>query len=85
MADKKLVAGGLLGTVLAAICCFTPALVLLLGALGLSAWVGWLDYVLFPALFLFAGLTIYGLLRRPGTGMAGSCAGSGEPENGRRC
>ena len=73
MADRKLVAGGLLGTTLAAICCFTPALVLLLGALGLSAWVGWLDYGLFPALALFVGLTIYGLIRRGPPGRNGPC------------
>ena len=74
MANRKLVAGGLLGTAPAAICCFTPALVLLLGALGPSAWVGWLDYVLFPALALFIGLTIYGLIRRgPVAGRSGPC------------
>ena len=53
---------GLIGTVIAAICCFTPALVILLGALGLSAWLGWLDYVLIPALLFFAGLTAYALI-----------------------
>ncbi len=73
MADRKLVASGLLGTILAAICCFTPALVLLLGAVGLSAWVGWLDYVLFPALALFIGLTVYGLTRRGPAGRDGPC------------
>jgi mercuric ion transport protein len=38
--------------------------VLLLGALGLSAWLAWLDYVLLPALVLFLGLTAYALVRR---------------------
>ena len=37
---------------------------ILLGALGLSAWVGGLDYVLLPALAIFLGLTVYGLWRR---------------------
>lgn len=45
------------GTIAAALCCFTPVLVVLLGALGLSAWLAWLDYVLLPALIVFAGLT----------------------------
>ena len=41
---------GIIGTVLAALCCFTPILVVLLGAVGLAALTGYLDYVLFPAL-----------------------------------
>ena len=51
------------GSLLAAICCFTPALVLLLSAVGLSAWLAWLDYVLLPALVLFLGITAYALVR----------------------
>ena len=34
------------GSVIAALCCFTPILVIGLGVVGLSAWLGWLDYVL---------------------------------------
>ena len=49
---------GIAGTIVAAVCCFTPALVVLLGAVGLSAAVGWLDYVLFPALALFLAMTV---------------------------
>ena len=55
---------GIIGTAIAAICCFTPALVLLLGVAGLTAWVGWLDYVLLPALCLFVLMIVIGLLRR---------------------
>ena len=68
MNDRRLLRTGIVGSVVAAICCFTPALVLLLGAVGLSAWLGWLDYVLFPALAVFLGLTawaVYRLRRRP--------------------
>lgn len=54
----------MIGTAVAALCCFTPVLVVLLGALGVSAWVGWLDFVLFPALVFFAGLTVYALVTR---------------------
>jgi len=50
MNDKKLVITGLIGTAIAALCCFTPVLVILLGAVGLSAWIGYLDAVLLPAL-----------------------------------
>lgn len=53
---------GIVGTVVAALCCFTPALVVLLAAVGLSAVVGWLDYVLLPAMVIFAALTAYALL-----------------------
>ncbi|MEH6663091.1 MAG: mercury resistance system transport protein MerF [Parasphingorhabdus sp.] len=41
---------GIIGTIVAALCCFTPVLVVLLGTVGLSAVTGYLDYVLFPAL-----------------------------------
>lgn len=64
MKDSTILRTGIVGSVIAAICCFTPALVLLLGALGLSAWLGWLDYVLFPAMIVFLGITAYGLWRR---------------------
>jgi mercuric ion transport protein len=48
----------------AAICCFTPALVVLLGVLGLSQLAGVLDYVLLPALLIFVGLIIFALIRK---------------------
>ena len=63
MTDKGLLCTGAAGSAIAAICCFTPALVLLLGAIGLSAWLAWLDYVLLPALILFLGTTVYALIR----------------------
>jgi mercuric ion transport protein len=71
MNDRKLLRTGIIGTVIAAICCFTPVLVILLGAVGLSAWLGWLDYVLFPALAIFLALTghaVYRLKRKPVAG-----------------
>lgn len=55
---------GITGSVIAAICCFTPVLVIFLGAIGLSAALGWLDYVLLPALAGFLTLTGYALWRR---------------------
>ncbi len=66
MEDRKLLRVGIVGTVIAAVCCFTPALVLILGVLGLSAAVGWLDDVLLPALAASAGLTIFALIRLRG-------------------
>lgn len=53
-----------IGTVLVALCCFTPILVILLGTLGLAALTGYLDYVLLPALAFFIGLTLYALWRK---------------------
>ena len=64
MSEGKLLKVGVIGAVVAAICCFTPALAVLLGALGLSHLLGVLDYVLVPALLIFVGLIIYGLIRR---------------------
>jgi len=55
---------GIVGTVVAALCCFTPVLVVLFGVVGLATVVGYLDYVLFPALGFFILLTIYALWRR---------------------
>lgn len=64
MSTNKLICAGSAGSVIVAICCFTPVLVVGLAAVGLSAWLGWLDYVLFPSLAFFLGLTAYGLWRR---------------------
>ncbi len=67
MNDKKLLRVGIVGTVIAAVCCFTPLLVLLVVGVGLSVIVGWLDYALFPALFASMGLTAYALYLRSGS------------------
>lgn len=64
MKDSTTVRTGVVGSAVAALCCFTPVLVLVLGAAGLSAWLGWTDYVLLPLLAMFLGLTVYGLWRR---------------------
>lgn len=62
--NNKLLKTGIIGTVIAAICCVTPVLVILLSVVGLSGIVGYLDYVLFPALAVFILITIYALIRR---------------------
>ena len=51
------------GTVIVAICCFTPALVIILGVVGLSAWLAWLDYVLLPMLGVFVVFTAFAFIR----------------------
>jgi mercuric ion transport protein len=55
---------GVIGTLILALCCFTPVLVVLLGVVGLSALTSGLDVVLLPALAVFAGLTVYAVWRR---------------------
>lgn len=47
---RRCVAWGGLGAAIAAICCFTPILVVALTAAGLAAAVAWLDLVLLPLL-----------------------------------
>lgn len=64
MSNRSLLGVGIVGSVITALCCFTPVLVLLLAAVGLSAWLGWLDYVLLPSLAAFLALTAYALVRR---------------------
>lgn len=64
MTDKGWLATGVIGAIIAALCCFTPVLVILFGLVGLSAAVGYLDFVLLPALAFFVGLTMFALWRR---------------------
>jgi len=57
---------GITGSVIAALCCFTPLLAVLLGALGLAALTGYLDYVLMPALVIFLAITAYAFFLKKG-------------------
>jgi len=43
MKDMTILKTGIVGSIIAAICCATPILVIVLGAIGLSAWLGWID------------------------------------------
>lgn len=80
MENRTLLKTGIAGSVIAVVCCATPTLVILLGALGLSAWAGWLDYVLLPTLVVFVGITIYALHRR----RAASCCTIGAEHNHKK-
>jgi mercuric ion transport protein len=55
---KRRFYAALLGTMVVALCCFTPFLVVAFAAVGLSAFTPYLDYVLFPALGILIILTI---------------------------
>ncbi len=52
---------GLAGSLIAAICCFTPILVIAFVGAGLGGLVGGLDYFLFPMLFASLGLVAQSL------------------------
>jgi len=54
---------GIIGTIILAICCFTPILLVLLGVISLGAISGYLDYVLLPTLAFFIILIIYALYK----------------------
>ncbi len=62
MNRKQLLKIGITGTVVTAICCFTPLLVVLLSAVGLSAWLAWLDSLLVPLLVVFSAITAFALM-----------------------
>jgi mercuric ion transport protein len=64
MNDQKLRRVGVIGTVVAVLCCFTPILVIALSALGLSALTGMLDIVLLPLLGIFIGIMVYATWKR---------------------
>lgn len=81
MKDTTILKIGIIGSVVAAICCATPILVIALGALGLSAWLGWVDYVLIAALVLLLAITAYGLWRRQRA--AAYCASETQSNKGR--
>jgi mercuric ion transport protein len=64
MRDRTLVTTGTIGAVLAALCCFTPFLAVILGAVGLTAWLAKADYVVLPVLLLCLALLAFGLYRK---------------------
>ncbi len=54
---------GIVSSVIAALCCFTPILVVVLSAIGLGWVAGYLDVVLLPALAVSLGFIAYALWR----------------------
>lgn len=64
MNSKTLLGAGLIGPVVAALCCFTPILIVLASLIGLAALVGYLYFVLLSALALFVALIVYAMWRR---------------------
>jgi len=55
---------GIIGSLIAALCCFTPVLLALFSTLGLTAWIAHIDTVLIPALVFFLALSIYAFIQQ---------------------
>ncbi len=60
--SKKGVYTTIVGTILVALCCFTPLLVITLATIGFSVLTPYLDYILFPALALLVALSYWSYL-----------------------
>ena len=60
---KKTFVASLVGTIIVAVCCFTPLLVVILGAIGLSIIVPYLDVILLPALCLLLIISIISYIK----------------------
>lgn len=79
MSNNALLTTGIVGSVIAALCCATPVLAVLFGALGLSAWVGGIDYVVLPALAAFLILIAHALIHSRVTRPRATPVGAAEP------
>ena len=62
--SDSLLKTGVIGSVIAVICCSTPVLVIAFGTVGLGALTGYLDNVLLPVLAVFVGITLYAMNRK---------------------
>ena len=81
MTDRSLITTGTIGAVLMAICCATPLLAVVLGSLGLTAWLANADYIVLPVLFFGIALSGLGLYRRR---IAAPCRGASAKEGNVR-
>jgi mercuric ion transport protein len=81
MTGRSLITTGAIGAILAAICCPTPILAVVLGSIGLSAWLAKADYIVLPVLLLGAALMGIGFYRRH---LATTCGDTSAKEQGRK-
>ena len=81
MTDRSLITTGAIGAALSAICCATPLLAVVLGGIGLSAWLAKADYVVMPVLILGIALTGLGVYRRH---VATTCRDTGIKDGSRK-
>ncbi|MGC1694771.1 MAG: mercury resistance system transport protein MerF [Pseudolabrys sp.] len=63
MRDRTLITTGVVGGLIAAICCATPLLAIVFGAIGFTAWLAKTDYIVMPALIICLALVGFGLYR----------------------
>jgi mercuric ion transport protein len=80
MTDRSLITTGAIGAALAAICCVTPLLAVVLRGIGLSAWLAKADYIVIPVLLLSVVLVGIGFYRRQ---IATPCGDTTARERGR--
>lgn len=74
MQSQKTFIAGVIGALVILLCCATPLLIILLGAIGLGAVTGYLDYVLLPVLLIFLGMIFYSYDKSTkSTGKSDSC------------
>jgi mercuric ion transport protein len=64
MNNKSLFRIGIIGTSLAALCCFTPVLVVVLKTLGMASLIPRLDPILIPVMVSFAAFTFWAYSRK---------------------
>jgi len=64
MRHTTLITTGIVGAALAIICCATPLLVLVFGAIGLTGLIAKVDFVAMSALVLCLALIGFGVYRR---------------------
>ena len=81
MTDRSLITTGAIGAALAAICCATPLLAVVLGGIGLSAWLAKADYIVMPVLLLGIALVGLGLYRRR---VVATCSAAGTKVRARK-
>jgi mercuric ion transport protein len=64
MNHRTVMGAGVIGTAIAVLCCVTPLPWLALGAVGLSAWLAWADWIVLSAFAFFVALAAYGFYLR---------------------
>ncbi|HVC52062.1 MAG TPA: hypothetical protein VND87_08580 [Stellaceae bacterium] len=83
MSDRSLITSTAIGAALVALCCATPLLAVMLGGIGLTAWLTSAAYIAIPVLLVGAALVGLRLYRRHVA--ANWCDQSAKEAKGRDC
>ena len=62
--NSKLVGTGVISALFSLLCCATPLLAFVLGALGLAAYISKADYILIPVFLASAAMIAFAVVRR---------------------